>query len=203
MLQAGAFGGTYFRKIKSAVTGETYTDAWKEFPADWFEGLDIKVWRRSAQLSPPLSNVRELSSPPPLQLSLPQTQVASPTYREGVNKYNVSCGQTLDQWEGSGWIRAQDPYGAFQWYCRFYMGRRTTDDERQLSRFLGVMGPGGRFKNQLIGKLSRNGSPYNDASISPVIRQTLLHWGYELTERDCTAYLKKKKMPLLPKPIHP
>jgi hypothetical protein len=39
VLQAGAFGGTYFRRIRSGVTGQTYEGDWRELPADWFEGL--------------------------------------------------------------------------------------------------------------------------------------------------------------------
>lgn len=45
-------------------------------------------------------------------------QVASSTYRENVNTYNVKCGGSLEMWESSGWIVTQDPYGWFQWYCR-------------------------------------------------------------------------------------
>ena len=37
----GSFGGTYFRPIFSSVTGKVYKDVYKEFPEDWFEGLDI------------------------------------------------------------------------------------------------------------------------------------------------------------------
>jgi hypothetical protein len=37
-----------------------------------------------------------------------------------VNRYKVKCGASLEMWEQSGWIVAQDPYGWFQWYCRFY-----------------------------------------------------------------------------------
>lgn len=47
VLQAGSFGGTYFRKIYSGVTKETYRDQWKEFPSDWFEGLDISTQVRT------------------------------------------------------------------------------------------------------------------------------------------------------------
>ena len=44
--------------------------------------------------------------------------------RKNINKYKVECGSTLEAWEGKGWIVEQDPYGWFQWYCRFSMGRR-------------------------------------------------------------------------------
>ena len=43
VLQAGSFGGGYFRDITSSVTKTTYKDAWKELPEDWLEGLDIKT----------------------------------------------------------------------------------------------------------------------------------------------------------------
>ena len=47
-----------------------------------------------------------------------------------------------------------------------------------------VAGAKGRWKQNLIGKCMRGGSAYNDASVSPVVRQTLLHWAYELNEAD-------------------
>ena len=40
VLQTGAFGGTYFRPIHSAITGHDYAGDWREFPDNWFEGLD-------------------------------------------------------------------------------------------------------------------------------------------------------------------
>ena len=102
-------------------------------------------------------------------------------------------------WESSGWINPIDPYGWFQWYCRYYLGRRSSDDERQISRWKGVGSDKGRFRNQLIGKCARGGKTYDDESVSPVIRQTLLHWGYVLTEADAEAYVKLKKLPKLKK----
>lgn len=42
VLQRGSFGGTYFRPIDSGTTGTRETEAWKEFPKEWFEGLDIR-----------------------------------------------------------------------------------------------------------------------------------------------------------------
>jgi hypothetical protein len=102
-------------------------------------------------------------------------------------------------WESSGWISDIDPYGWFQWYCRFYMGRRSSDDARQISRGNGVAGVKGRFRNQLIGRCSRARKCFDDVSISPVIRQALLHWGYELTEKDADIYTSRKRIPKLPR----
>lgn len=172
VLQMGSFGGTYFRPIVSGVTGESLKNQHKEFPADWFDGLDIKK------------------------------QVVARKYDAGENKYGVKCGGSLDMWESSGWISDTDPYGWFQWYCRFFLGRRSTDDDRQIGRALGVMSRKGRFRNQLIGRCARTGKAFDDYSVSPVIRQTLQHWGYVLTERDSDAYVKSKggKLPQLPRP---
>ena len=100
------------------------------------------------------------------------------------NKYGVKCGSSLVDWESKNWIHPQDPYGWVQWYCRFYEGRRTDDDERQIKRWLSFAGPNGRFRKNLINKIKKQNSDYDDYSISPVIRQSLLHWGYELTKKD-------------------
>lgn len=81
-------------------------------------------------------------------------------------------------------MREQDPYGWFQWYCRFYMGRRSDDDERQVGRWLALAGPKGRFKNRLVNMIKERGAEYDDETISPVIRQTLQHWGYQITPED-------------------
>ena len=66
------------------------------------------------------------------------------------------------------------------------MGRRLDDgeDERQIGRWNGVAGEKGRWKGNLIGKCLAAGAAPDDESVSPVVRQTLLHWAYELTEAD-------------------
>ena len=84
-------------------------------------------------------------SPPPLPSLLCHTKA---------NTYGVTCGGGLDMWEGNGWIADCDPYGWFQWYCRFYLGRRCSDDERQIQRGNGVMGPRGRWRNNLTNKVT-------------------------------------------------
>mmetsp|Transcript_27306 Transcript_27306/g.61042 ORF Transcript_27306/g.61042 Transcript_27306/m.61042 type:complete len:375 (-) Transcript_27306:229-1353(-) len=155
VLRAGAFGGTYFRTIKSGVVKRTLSGAWKELPPEWTKGLGQR------------------------QLSLPWNK-----YDTSANKFGVKSGTTLEDWESSGWITSYDPYGWFQWYCRFFQGRRCEDDGRQIGRWLKCCGPTGRWKGNLCGKVLVSSSTFDDPQVSPVVRQTLLHWGYELTEED-------------------
>eukprot|EP00929_Paragymnodinium_shiwhaense_P100785 TRINITY_DN63370_c0_g1_i2.p2 TRINITY_DN63370_c0_g1~~TRINITY_DN63370_c0_g1_i2.p2 ORF type:complete len:135 (-),score=12.07 TRINITY_DN63370_c0_g1_i2:529-933(-) len=81
-------------------------------------------------------------------------------------------------------MRRQDPYGWFQWYCRFYLGRRTDDDARQIERWVGAIGANGRWRTFLVGACVKAGCNYKDPKGSPVTRQTLLHWAYEITKAD-------------------
>ena len=165
ILQMGSFGGTYFRPIYSQVTKKKYKDsAWKELPEDWLEGLDV------------------------------ETEVASSSYSKEVNTYNVKCGASLEMWEKKGWIKPQDPYGWFQWYCRFYQGRRTKDDQRQIDRWCKCAGAQGRWRLFLIGKIVKSGKKYNDASVSPKVRQLLQHWGYRLSKNDFDKRVKELKV---------
>jgi hypothetical protein len=164
VFKMGAFGGTYFRPIHSSVTDKDYTSkqAMRGLPKEWFKGLNI------------------------------DTMITSSKYDKKVNKYKVKCGSSLEAWESSGWIDEQDPYGWFQWFCRYSMGRRTKDDERQIGRWLKLAGPNGRFRRTLMNKIIKNGTTYDDISISPVIRQVLLDWGYQLTKKDLDDYTESK-----------
>ena len=78
-------------------------------------------------------------------------------------------------------------------YCRFYVGRRTEDDRRQVDRWLRCVGDKGRWRNNLITKIVRAGCVYDNTSVSPVVRQTLQHWGYTLTKEDFDKYAKQVK----------
>ena len=97
-----------------------------------------------------------------------------------VNKYGVKCGTSLKFWENKGWINKIDPYGWFQWYFRYWLGRRSKDDKRQINRWKKIVS---RFRGKLVKMIRDAGSKFDDYSISPKIRQILLHWGYELTEK--------------------
>jgi len=164
VLRGGSFGGTYFRPIHSAVTNVQYTskDALESsIDPRWIVGIDKTMMLTSA------------------------------TYRVKVNKYGVKCGGSLGMWESSGWIAESDPYGWFQWYCRFYQGRRCSDDDRQISRWLKSAGPKGRFRSQLCNKILQAKAKFDDANISPVIRQTLLHWGLEIDDNVLEEHRKR------------
>ena len=103
-------------------------------------------------------------------------------YDTKVNKYKIKCGTSLRFWKNKGWIREQDPYGWFQWYCRYYLSRRSKDDKRQITRWNNIVN---LFKGVIVQIIKIRNGKYNDYSISPKIRQILLHWGYELVESDC------------------
>ena len=103
-------------------------------------------------------------------------------YDVRVNKYGVKCGTSLRFWENKGWINEQEPYGWFQWYCRYYLGRCSSDDSRPIKRWLGIVN---RFKGILVKMIKDEGTKFDDVSVLPKIRQILLHWGYELVESEC------------------
>jgi hypothetical protein len=90
--------------------------------------------------------------------------------RKELNYFNVNASQSLAVWQAKGWIHPQDPRGWFEWYCRYYMGRRTNDDERQIKRWLAMR----RHITQI-----KNNCRIGDISCRPRQRQALLHWAYD------------------------
>jgi len=87
-----------------------------------------------------------------------------------MNHFGVNASKPLSYWVEKGWIHQEDPRGWFQWYCRYYMGRRSSDDERQIKRWKAMQ----RHAAQLR-KHCRKG----DLNCRPVQRQALLHWAYD------------------------
>lgn len=87
-----------------------------------------------------------------------------------LNFFGVNASQPLSVWREKGWIWENDPRGWFQWYCRYYMGRRCEDDERQIKRW--------KAMRRHIGQI-RNKCRAGDFSCNTKQRQALLHWAYD------------------------
>ena len=87
-----------------------------------------------------------------------------------LNFFGVDASQSLAEWRKKGWIYHEDPRGWFQWYCRYYLGRRCEDDERQIRRW--------RQMVRHVGQV-RHGCKPRDLECRPRQRQALLHWAYD------------------------
>ena len=100
--------------------------------------------------------------------SIDKKYYSSDFYDVSLNRYGVKWGTLLRLLENKGWINKQDLYGWFQWYFRYWLGKRSSYDQRWkriVSRFKGIL-------IKMIG----------DGRDSSQIRQILLHWGYELDD---------------------
>ncbi len=87
-----------------------------------------------------------------------------------LNLFKVNASQPLSVWQEKGWIHKDDPRGWFQWYCRYYMGRRHPDDERQIKRWNAI--------KRHIYQIKYNCRP-QELTCRRVQRQALLHWAYD------------------------
>lgn len=178
IIREGSFGGTYWRPLYSRKLRMTVADDWRELPASWTSGLPVTRYLTSA------------------------------TYSPGVNKYGVACGQSIEEWEAAGWIAHEhDVRGWFQWYCRFWMGRRCADDDRQIARWRRCVGESGRWRRALLKKYVQNGirhvtdegdelddgdgQPKGD--VSPVVHQTCHHWAWEVRQETLDRFWRDGK----------
>lgn len=161
IIREGCFGGSYFRPLFSQKLGITVSGDYQELPSSWTSGLDTSKY------------------------------LTSSSYDIDVNKYKVACGQSIEQWEAAGWINHSfDVRGWFQWYCRFFMGRRCDDDERQVSRWQKCVGKTGRWRRMLLKKyvamgvkeVFDDGEEEESVEVSPVMHQTCHHWAFEVRQ---------------------
>jgi hypothetical protein len=120
--------------------GHYLNDCYMEFPKEWFANA-------LAKLSPKRADISK-------------------------NCFKIKSRQNLSVWRKNGWITAGDPdvRGWFQWYCRYYLGRRDSKlDDRQMKRWRAFK----RHRQQII-----NNCVVNDLSCRPKQRQALLQWAY-------------------------
>ncbi|MBT3426042.1 MAG: hypothetical protein HOL98_08505 [Gammaproteobacteria bacterium] len=88
-----------------------------------------------------------------------------------LNYFSIDASQPLAEWVKKGWINPQDPRGWFQWYCRYYMGRRTeVEDMRQIKRWYAFRRHAGAIRKYCEAF---------DFSCRRKQRQALLHWAYD------------------------
>ena len=95
----------------------------------------------------------------------------SSIYNKELNYFKVTASQPLRVWQKKGWIDERDPRGWFQWYCRYYMGRRIVDyDDWQIKRWKAIQ--------RHIAQLQKSCTA-GDLNCRPRQRQAILHWAYD------------------------
>ena len=88
-----------------------------------------------------------------------------------LNFFGVQASKSLAYWQEKEWIHPENPRGWFQWYCRYYYGRRMpVEDARQIKRWRAMI--------RHIAQVKKNCTP-GDVTCRPKQRQALLHWAYD------------------------
>lgn len=135
--------------LRVGVFGGCYTLGWeRDIPIEWIMMTMIKG-----------------------KLQLDGTNVPNGS----LNKYGVCSNQNLKEWEAKGWLTEEDPLGWFQWYIRFYLGRRTEHDKHQQNRWISYR----RHKHQIV---SNPGEPRLKQ------KQSCLQWGHNPAKEQRAIY---------------
>ncbi len=87
-----------------------------------------------------------------------------------LNFFKMNASQPLKVWREKGWIYEDDPRGWFQWYCRYFMGRRHEEDEKQIKRWKAI--------RRHIAQLKKN-CKKKDYDCRRKQRQAVLHWAHD------------------------
>ncbi len=100
-----------------------------------------------------------------------EAKLAAGARDPSLNYFGVDASQKLSVWRAKGWIFPDDPRGWFQWYCRYYMGRRLpAEDRRQIGRW--------KAMRRHVRQIERHCEP-GDLGCRRRQRQALLHWAYD------------------------
>ena len=100
-----------------------------------------------------------------------EAKLCAEKHDPALNYFKVNASQPLSVWRNNGWVYPQDPRGWFQWYCRYYQGRRMPEeDDWQIKRWLAM--------TRHIKQIQKNCFP-GDTDCRPRHRQAVLHWAYD------------------------